>query len=88
MRSITKRKWADEELVVKEILKQFPAATEDMIYKQSLNSITEIEKTFGKKLVAEKLKDVIIKPEGLPILVPQDDKRPALGTEDAINDFK
>lgn len=88
VRSITRRKWADEDAVIAEIFKQFPAATEDQIFKQSLVSITEIEKLFGKKVVAEKLDNVIIKPEGLPILVPQSDKRPALGVEDAINDFK
>ena len=88
VRSVTRRKWADEDTAVAEIFKQFPAATEDQIFKQSLVSITEIEKIFGKKIVAEKLKNVIIKPEGTPVLVPQDDKRPALGLEDAVNDFQ
>jgi phage protein len=53
-----------------------------------LKPITSIEKQFGKKAVAEALSDVIIKPAGKPSLVSEDDKRPALGTEDAVNDFK
>ena len=53
-----------------------------------LRSITNIEKEFGKKQVAEKLKDLIIKPQGAPTLVPLSDKRPALGIEEAVNDFK
>lgn len=53
-----------------------------------LKTITQIEKIFGKKVVAEQLSDVIVKPQGKPTLVPISDKRPALGTEEAINDFK
>ena len=52
-----------------------------------LKPITSIERQFGKKAVAEALSDVIIKPAGKPTLVSEDDKRPALGTEDAIKDF-
>ena len=51
------------------------------------NAMSQIEKQFGKKAVAEALSDVIIKPAGKPTLVSEDDKRPALGTEDAVNDF-
>ena len=53
-----------------------------------LKSISDIEKLYGKKKVAEALSSVIIKPHGKPTLVSADDKRPALGIEDAVNDFK
>lgn len=52
-----------------------------------LKGISAIEKLFGKKKVDEALKDVIIKPQGKPTLVSEDDKRPALGLEDAVKDF-
>ena len=85
---VSKRKWADEDTVTEAIFSRIPAATEDQIFTTKLKSITDIEKTFGKKFIAETLSDVIIKPQGKPTLVPEDDKRPALGIEDAINDFK
>lgn len=82
------RKWADEDRVAEAIFSRFPEATEDQVFNTKLKTITDMEKTFGKKRVAEVLEDVIIKPEGKPTLVPDSDKRPALGLEDAINDFK
>ena len=51
-----------------------------------LKGISAIEKLFGKKKVDEALKDVIIKPQGKPTLVSEDDKRPALGFEDAVKE--
>lgn len=85
---VSRRKWADENVVTDTIFARFPEATEDQIFNTKLKTISEIEKTFGKKRVTELLNDVIIKPEGKPTLVPDSDKRPALGLEDAINDFK
>lgn len=85
---MSRRKWLDEDAVAEEIFSKFPEATEDQIYDMKLKTITQIEKLFGKKVVSEQLSDVIVKPQGKPTLVPVSDKRPALGTEDAINDFK
>lgn len=85
---MSKRKWAEEERVVNAIFSRFPEATEDQVFNTKLKTISDMERTFGKKRVAEALSDVIIKPEGKPTLVPESDKRPALGIEDAINDFK
>ena len=82
------RKWADEDKVVEAIFSRFPDATEDQVFNTKLKTISDIEKTFGKKRVTEILNDVIVKPQGKPTLVPESDKRPALGIEDAINDFK
>lgn len=84
----SRRKWIDEDKVIEAIYERFPEATEDQVMDMKLRSITNIEKEFGKKIVAEKLNDLIVKPQGAPILVPISDKRPALGAEDAINDFK
>ena len=57
------------------------------IFETKLKSITAIEKVVGKKRFAEVMQDVVIKPEGKPTLVPIDDKRPALGFEQAKADF-
>lgn len=85
---VSRRKWLDEDKAVEAIFSRIPVATEDQVFATKLKSITDIEKIFGKKVVAELLNDVIVKPQGKPTLVPEDDKRPALGVEDAINDFK
>lgn len=84
----SRRKWVDEDKVAEAIFSKIPEASEDQIYDMKLKAITDIEKIFGKKVVAEKLSDVIIKPQGKPVLVPISDKRPALGIEEAINEFK
>lgn len=84
---VSRRKWLDEDKVAEEIFNKFPEATEDQIYDLKLKTISQIEKLFGKKIVGEQLSEVIVKPQGKPTLVPVSDKRPALGTEEAINDF-
>lgn len=88
VRGVSRRKWVDEEKAAEAILAKMPEATEDDIYNLKLKSITELEKTFGKKVIADKLSDVIVKPEGKPTLVPLSDKRQAIGVEEAIDDFK
>ena len=75
-------------VIAETIFSNFPEASEDEIYSMKLKSISDIEKLYGKKKVAQALSEVIIKPQGKPTLVPIEDKRPALGVEDAINDFK
>lgn len=85
---VSRRKWLDDDAVAEAIFTKIPEASEDQIYDMKLKTITQIEKIFGKKVVAEQLSDVIVKPQGKPTLVPISDKRPALGAEEAINDFK
>lgn len=85
---ISRRKWLDDDAVAEAIFSRIPEASEDQVYDMKLKTITQIEKTFGKKVVAEQLSDVIVKPQGKPTLVPLSDKRPALGLEEAINDFQ
>lgn len=43
-----------------------------------LVSLTELETLVGKKALAELLGDLIVKPTGKPVLVPESDKRPAI----------
>ena len=57
----------------------------DVFKPKELKSLTELEKGFGKKAIAEMLKDLIVKPQGKPALVSEDDPRPAINSVE--NDF-
>lgn len=84
---VSRRKWLDEDKVAEAIFSKIPEASEDQVYDMKLKTITQIEKIFGKKVVEQQLSDVIVKPQGKPTLVPISDKRPAIGLDEAINDF-
>lgn len=60
------------------------------IYKPlQLETITKLEKLVGKNHLAECAGDLLIKPQGKPVLVPETDKRPAIGSaSSAIEDFE
>ena len=65
-----------------------PSITDDDLYEKKLLGITALEKKFGGKKAFENLAGkLIVKPEGAPTLVPDSDKRSAIGTEDAKRDF-
>lgn len=78
------RKYKDEELVAQ--------AAKDHgytdIYRQSLITMTEMQKLMGKKQFDQILGDLIVKPQGKPTLVPITDKRPAMNVTNANNEFK
>ena len=74
------RKYTDEKLVAAAVI----AAGHDP-YEQKLLGITEMQKTLGKAKFDEILGGFIVKPQGKPTLVPEDDKRPAMNN--AKNDF-
>lgn len=57
------------------------------IYKQSLITLTEMEKLMGKVKFKEVLGDLIIKPKGKATLVPVSDKRQAINISNAENEF-
>ena len=57
------------------------------IFKQSLITITEMEKLLGKREFNEILGDLVYKPPGKPMLVPESDKRPAINTTTATDEF-
>lgn len=62
--------------------------TEESIYKKSLLGITEMEKVLGKKKFGELLAELVIKPPGKPVLVPESDRRPEINSlQSAIEDF-
>ena len=58
------------------------------IYRQSLITLTEMQKLMGKATFEKVLGDLIYKPPGKPTLVPDSDKRPAINVTNAKNEFK
>jgi hypothetical protein len=76
------RKFADELKVVAAMKKA--GYDETLLYEKTLIPLTQMEKDFGKKKVAEILGKLIIKPEGSPTLAPESDKRPALKLDEII----
>ena len=83
MESRTNRKYTDEDAVVDAAR----AAGYTDIFKKSLIPITEMEKLMGKKTFAEVLGGLVVKPKGKPTLVPASDRRPAITTMGAKQDF-
>ena len=81
--SRTNRKYTNEEAVIRAA----NAAGYHDIFKKSLIPITEMEKLMGKKAFAEILGNLVEKPKGKPTLVPVSDRRPAITTMDATQEF-
>lgn len=80
------RKYADDPKVA-ETLKA-AGYDEAMLYERKLYGISAMEKIVGKKKLTETLGDLIVKPAGKPVLVPESDKREAINTaETAKADF-
>ena len=78
------RKYSDEDAVAKAA----KAAGYTDIYKQSLITLTEMEKLLGKQQFTELLGGLITKPPGKPTLVPNTDKRQAMDISNVNDDFK
>ena len=78
------RKYQDEEAVAAAA----KAAGYSDIYTQKLIGIGEMEKLMGKDKFKELLGGLIVKPAGKPTLVPVADKRPALASSRAEDEFK
>lgn len=79
------RKYTDEDEVATVLINE--GFTEDEIYIKKLKSITDMEKTLGKKRFNTLLKDFIIKPPGKPTLVVESDKRPEINSVEAEFDL-
>ena len=77
------RKYADEEAVAQAAIDN---GYKD-IYRHSLITLTEMQKLMGKAKFEEILGNLIIKPQGKPVLVPDSDKRKALEVTNAKNEF-
>ena len=80
------RRYSDQDAVAAKLVAS--GVPEEVIYERSLLGITAMEKAVGKKVFAEVLDGLIVKPEGKPTLVPVSDKRPALASAaSAVEDF-
>ena len=55
-------------------------------YEKKLLGITAMTQTLGRKRFNELLGELVMKPTGKPVLVPESDKRPAMNT--AKDDFE
>lgn len=81
------RKYADEEKVV-EALKE-AGYDEDDLYEKKIKGVTAMQKITGKKAFDEILGGLVVRPDGKPTLVPESDKRHAIGSAaSAAEDFK
>ena len=78
------RKYTDEDAVAKAAKE---AGYKD-IYRQSLITLTEMQRLMGKATFEKVLGDLIYKPPGKPTLVPNSDKREAMHISNAKNEFK
>lgn len=70
------RKFTNEEAVIKALLDA--GYDSDVVYKKSVNTITNLEKALGKKTFNELLGPYITKSQGRLKLVPEDDDRQAI----------
>ena len=77
------RKFTDERAVVKAA----NAAGYHDIYKQTLISLTEMEKLMGKAEFSKVLGALVTKPQGKPTLVPDTDKRQTITVSNPKNEF-
>jgi hypothetical protein len=77
------RKFKDEDAVA-EVAK---ANGYKDIFRQSLITLTEMERLMGKSKFEKILGDLIYKPPGKPTLVPLSDKRPAMNVSNVKNEF-
>jgi hypothetical protein len=77
------RKYKDEDAVA-EVAK---ANGYKDIFRQSLITLTEMERLMGKSKFEKILGDLIYKPPGKPTLVPLSDKRPVMNVSNAKNEF-
>lgn len=76
------RRFADELKVV--VAMKAAGYDESLLYERKLITLTQMEKDFGKKAVAETLGELIVKPQGKPTLAPAKDKRPEFRPEEQL----
>lgn len=80
------RKWKDEAKAINALL--IKGFTEEHTMNTKIKGIGDIEKLVGKNNFTAIVGKHVIKPQGAPTLVSKDDKRPAMGDEQAKEDFK
>ena len=83
------RKWlVDDDIVAKSLMERSTIfKSEEDYYTKKLKTLTDIEKMIGKKEFSEISDGLIVKAPGKPTLVSENDKRPAIGFSQAVEDF-
>lgn len=82
------RIYTDEAAVIARLLEN-TAYTEKDILTRKLKGVTDMEKMLGKKKFEAVLGELVIKPQGKPVLVRTEDKRPEINSnESAKADFE
>lgn len=81
------RTYSDENAVILKLIET--GYSEDEIFSKSLKGITALEKTLGKKVFAQVLDGLIVKPQGKPTLVSISDKRQPIKINNTVEtEFK
>ena len=78
------RKFADEAAVAEAAI----ASGYRDVYRKSLITLTEMERLMGRSKFSEVLGSLVTKPQGKPVLVSVTDKRPAIDTANAKDEFQ
>ena len=82
------RAYTDEDKVIAALIDNTNYTEKDILVRK-LKGITEMEKLLGKKKFGELLGDLVVKPQGKPVLVHTEDKRPEINSnENAKADFE
>lgn len=82
------RAYTDEDKVITTLIDNTNYTEKDILVRK-LKGITEMEKLLGKKKFGELLGDLVVKPQGKPVLVHTEDKRPEINSnENAKADFE
>lgn len=83
--------WSDPDKAIKILVKETGIAKTMFFKSPEMISPSQAEDVVTSKLMKEilaKHPDLIFKPAGKPTLVPESDKRPAIGVSKASDDFK
>lgn len=81
------RSYTDEAAVIAAITERTDYTEADLTVKK-IKGVTEMEKLLGKKIFASLLEGLVVKPQGKPVLVHTEDKRPEISSVDyAKKDF-
>jgi len=80
------RKWGLSDEDVKAELRKRKLKVADIV-EQKLKSVAQLEKTLGKKVFNDKVGDLVVKPEGRPVIAVESDPRPAVNNGEQFPDL-
>jgi len=80
------RTWGASEDDIKAELRKRKFKVADIV-EQKLKSVAQLEKTLGKKAFNDKVGDLVVKPEGRPVIAVESDPRPAVNNGEQFPDL-